>query len=154
VSRALATWPSWTGESGFTGSFEENLARTFPTSNTADLQILESGVTSEDTYVEQGLYWATGHVPMQQYVANKYHPDLLLAGMPTTDEFQHQFLGLVSPKLPNGAANPAFDDVDLNGVADGRVAAREGYIRTAYQEADELLTRARELMGKDPTTFV
>ena len=37
-------------------------------------------------------------------------------GMPTTDEFQHQFLGLVSPKLPNGAKNPAYDDVDLNGV--------------------------------------
>src|SRR6185436_9421302 len=133
------------------GSFEEYLARTFPTSTAADFAILESGVTSEDTYVEQGLYWATGHVPMLQYVANKYHPDLLLAGMPTTDEFQHQFLGLVSPKLPNGAANPAFDDVDLNGVPDGRVAAREAFIRTAYQEADEVLTLARSLMGTNVT---
>ena len=44
---------------------------------------------------------------MLDYVVDNYHPDLLLAGMPTTDEFQHQFLGLVSPKLPNGAANPA-----------------------------------------------
>ena len=34
------------------------------------------------------------------------------------------------------------------------MAAREAFIRTAYQEADEVLTRARELMGKDPTTFV
>ena len=57
-------------------------------------------------------------------------PDLLLAGMPTTDEFQHQFLGLVSPKLPGGAPNPAYDDVDLNGVPDGRVAEREAFIRT------------------------
>ena len=68
-------------------------------------------------------------------------PDLLLAGMPTTDEFQHQFLGLVSPKLPDGAPNPAYDDVDLNRVPDGRVAAREAFIRTAYEEADEVLTR-------------
>ena len=110
--------------------------------------------SSEETYVEQGLYWKTGHEPMLEYVVEKYDPDLLLAGMPTTDEFQHQFLGLVSPKLPNGAPNPAFDDVDLNGVPDGRVAAREAFIRTAYEEADEVLTRARELMGKDPTTFV
>ena len=42
----------------------------------------------------------------------------------------------------NGAPNPAFDDVDLNGVKDGRVAAREEFIRTAYQEADEVLTLA------------
>ena len=48
---------------------------------------------------------------MLEYVVHTYQPDLLLAGMPTTDEFQHQFLGLVSDKLPNGAANPAFDDV-------------------------------------------
>src|SRR6185436_13515127 len=98
------------------------------------------------------LYWKTGHLPMLEYVAKTYKPDLMLVGMPTTDEFQHQFLGLVSPKLPNGAANPAF--VDLNGSADGRVAAREGYIRTAYQEADETLTLARSLVGRDPLTFV
>ncbi|HET6662851.1 MAG TPA: hypothetical protein VFG94_01275, partial [Acidimicrobiales bacterium] len=87
--------------------------------------------------------WATGHLPMLEYVANKYQPDLMLVGMPTTDEFQHQFLGLVSPTLPGGAANPAYDDVDLNGVADGRVAEREAFIKTAYQESDETLTLAR-----------
>ena len=154
VSRAIASWPSWPGESGFSGDFAEYLAQKFPTSTAADFAILEAGVTSEETYTEQGLYWKTGHLPMLEYVVKTYKPDLLLAGMPTTDEFQHQFLGLVSPKLPGGAANPAYDDVDLNGKPDGRVAAREGFIRTAYEEADEVLTRARELMGKDPTTFV
>jgi 2',3'-cyclic-nucleotide 2'-phosphodiesterase (5'-nucleotidase family) len=83
---------------------------------------------------------------MLEYVVKKHDPDLLLVGMPTTDEFQHQFLGLVSPKLPNGAPNPAFDDVNLDGVKDKRVAARERFIRTAYEEADETLTLARELM--------
>ena len=154
VSRANATWPTWGGESGFTGSFEEYVARTFPTSTAADFAILEAGVTSEDTYVEQGLYWATGHKPMLEYVAKEYKPDLLLVGMPTTDEFQHQFLGLVSPKLPGGAANPAYDDVFVDGSKDGRVAEREAYIRTAYEEADEVLTLARSLVGKNPTTFV
>ena len=154
VSRAIATWPTWPGEPGFTGDFAEFLAQRFPTSTAADFAVLEAGVVSEETYVEQGLYWKTAHEPMLEYVVEKYDPDLLLAGMPTTDEFQHQFLGLVSPRLPNGAPNPAFDDVDANGVKDGRVAVREAFIRTAYQEADEVLTRARELMGKDPTTFV
>jgi len=154
VSRAIASWPSWPGEAGFSGDFAEYLAQKFPTSTAADYAILEAGITSEETYVEQGLYWKTGHLPMLEYVVQTYQPDLLLAGVPTTDEFQHQFLGLVSPKLPGGAPNPAYDDVDLNHKPDGRVAAREKFIRTAYQEADAVLTRARELMGADPTTFV
>ena len=116
--------------------------------------MLEAGVVSEETYVEQGLYWSTAHVPMMEYVVETYEPDLLLAGMPTTDEFQHQFLGLVTPTFPGGAPNPAFDDVDLNGEPDGRVSQRDGFIRAAYQEADEVLTKARQLMGSDPTTFV
>ena len=118
------------------------------------LALVVAGIVSEETYVEQGLYWETSHHPILRYIAGKYRPDLLLVGYPTTDEFQHQFLGLVSPKLPNGADNPAYDDVDLNGQPDGRVAEREGFLREAYEEADEVLTRARSLMGKDPTTFV
>jgi hypothetical protein len=154
VSRAIASWPTWKGEPGFTGDFAEYLAQKFPTSTAADFAILEAGVTSEETYVQQGLYWSTGHQPMLRYVARTYKPDLLMVGLPTTDEFQHQFLGLVSPTLPGGAANPAYDDVDLNGVADGRFAAREGFIRTAYEEADETLALARSLVGENPTTFV
>ncbi len=154
VSRALATWPAWPGEPGFSGDFAEYLAQKFKTSTAADFAVLEAGVVSEETYVEQGLYWKTAHLPMLEYVAQKYQPDHHRAGRPTTDEFQHQFLGLVSQKLPGGAPNPAYDDVDLNGVKDGRVAAREAFIREAYEEADEVLKRARELVGRDPTTFV
>ena len=153
VSRATATWPGFS-EPGFTGDFAEFLAQRFPTSTAADFAILESGITSEETYVEQGLYWSTAHLPMLEYVAKKYKPDLLLVGMPTTDEFQHQFLGLVSPTVPGGGPNPAYDDVDLNGVPDGRVAEREEFIKTAYKESDETLALARSLMSKDPTTFV
>ena len=70
--------------------------------------ILEAGVTSEETYVEQGLYWSTGHRPMLEYVVKTYQPDLLLAGMPTTDEFQHQFLGLVSHEAAGRRAEPGL----------------------------------------------
>jgi 2',3'-cyclic-nucleotide 2'-phosphodiesterase (5'-nucleotidase family) len=154
VSRATATWPTWPGEPGFTGDFAEYLAQKFPTSTAADFAVLEAGIVSEETYVEQGLAWATAHLPMLEYVMDTYQPDLLLAGYPTTDEFQHQFLGLVSPKLPGGAANPAYDDVNLDGVRDGRVAAREGFLRAAYEGADVALTLARRLAGRDPVTFV
>jgi 2',3'-cyclic-nucleotide 2'-phosphodiesterase (5'-nucleotidase family) len=154
VSRAIASWPTWGGAPSFTGDFAEYLAQKFPTSTAADFAVLEAGVVTEETYVEQGFYWSTAHLPMLEYVAKTYKPDLMLVGMPTTDEFQHQFLGLVSPTLPNGDANPAYDDVDLNGVPDGRVAIREGFIRAAYQESDETLTLARSLVGRDPLTFV
>lgn len=154
VSRAIATWPTWPGEPGFTGDFAEYLAQKFPTSTAADFAVLEAGIVSEDTYVQQGMYWKTGHLPMLEYIAKTYKPDLMLVGVPTTDEFSHQFLGLVTPKLPNGQANPAYDDVNVDGTKDGRVAQREAYIKGAYNEAEEVLTRARELMGDDPDTFV
>ena len=39
---------------------------------------------------------------------NTYHPDLLLAGVPTTDEFQHQFLGLVLDQAPERRGQPGL----------------------------------------------
>jgi 2',3'-cyclic-nucleotide 2'-phosphodiesterase (5'-nucleotidase family) len=156
VSRAIASWAAWPGDAAYPTAtdFAEYLAQRFPTSTAADFAILESGITSEETYVEQGQYWSTGHLPMLEYVVKTYKPDLLLAGYPTTDEFQHQFLGLITKTLPGGAANPAYDDVNLDGAKDGRVAQREAFIRGAYDGADRALTLARKLMGKDPTTFV
>ncbi|HYO44005.1 MAG TPA: alkaline phosphatase family protein, partial [Candidatus Limnocylindrales bacterium] len=154
VTRAIASWPTWPGEPGFTGDFAEYLAQRFPTSTAADFAILEAGITSEETYVEQGQYWSTAHLPMLRYVVKTYKPDLLLAGYPITDEFQHQFLGLVTKTLPGGAANPAYDDVNLDGTGDNRVRQREAFIRGAYDGADKALSYARKLMGDDPTTFV
>ena len=59
VSRALATWPGFS-EAGFTGDFAEYLAQKFPTSTAADFAVLEAGVVSEETYIEQG---CTGRPP-------------------------------------------------------------------------------------------
>ena len=130
VSRAIATWPTWPGEPGFTGDFAEFLAQKFPTSTAADFAVLEAGVVSEETYAAQGLYWSTGHQPMLQYVAKTYKPDLLLVGVPTTDEFQHQFLGLVSPTLPNGTAEPGVRRRQPRRHA-GRARARPGRASSA-----------------------
>ena len=87
--------------------------------------MLEAGIVSEDTYIEQGAYWEKLYHPLIKYVLAKYKPDLAMVGYPVTDEVQHQFLGLVTKKLPNGANNPAYDDVEVNGTTDNRVKQRE-----------------------------
>ena len=163
VSRAIASWPTWPGEPGFTGDFAEYVAQQFPTSTAGDFAILEAGIVSEETYVEQGLAFETFAQPLLTYLIESYQPDLALVGYPVTDEFQHQFLGLITPTLPGGAPNPAFDDVQVNGTPDGRVRARTEFIRRAYRGADDMVRLAQDLLagkhGKDrgrsnPTTFV
>ena len=55
------------------------------------------------------------------------------------------------PTLPNGGRNPAYDDVDLERRRTTAASTqREGFIRTAYEEADETLTLARKLIGQRP----
>lgn len=154
VTRAIASWPTWLGEDGFSGDFAEYIAQTFPTATSADYAILESGIVSEETYVEQALYWEAAYHPIIEYILTAYEPDLLMLGYPTTDEFSHQFLGLITPTLSNGDPNPAYDDVQVNGTPDGRVADREAFIQSAYEGADSTLGLARSLMGKNITTFV
>ena len=78
-------------------------------------------------------------------------PDLLLLGTPVTDEFSHQFLGLVTPTDIDGNPNPFYDDVTNDDVPDGRVDEREGYIRAAYQEADETLALGARADGRRRT---
>jgi 2',3'-cyclic-nucleotide 2'-phosphodiesterase (5'-nucleotidase family) len=154
VSRANASWPSWPGEFGFTGDFEEYIAQRMATSTAADFAILEAGIVSEETYVEQGLYWEVLYQPLIRYIMRIYKPDLAMVGYPVTDEFQHQFLGLVSPTLPGGAPNPAYDDVQVNGTPDNRVRQREAFIRRAYAGADATLGIVQAQMPNKVNTFV
>lgn len=153
VTRANASWVGWS-EPGFSGDFAEYIAQNFPTSTAADFAVLEAGIVSEETYVEQGMYWETGHHPLIEYILTKYQPDLLMMGYPVTDEFQHQFFGLISPTLPGGDPNPAYDDVQVNGTPDGRVAERTGFIQRAYSGADATLALAQSLMPANVNTFV
>ena len=150
VSRALATWPTWPGEAGFSGDFEEYIAQKFPTSMSADYAVLESGIVSEETYVQQGLFWETAYKPIIKYVLKKYKPDLAMIGYPLTDDFQHQFLGLTTPII----GNPAYDDMDGNGILDGRVTQRENFIKRAYRGADVTLALVKSLMPDKSPIFV
>ena len=67
MARANATWPGWS-EPGFTGDFEEYVAQKFATSQAGDFAPLEAGIVSEETYMEQGLYWETLYHPLMKYI--------------------------------------------------------------------------------------
>ena len=133
----------WPGEPGFTGDFEDYVAQKFPSSTAADFAILEAGIASEDTYIEQGQYWATGYQPMIKYVMNKYQPDLLLVGFPTPTSSSTSSSAW-SPRSCRTARNPAYDDVDLNGMPTAASSSARRYIRDAYEEADETMRLARD----------
>ena len=129
----------------------------------ADFAPLEGGVVDEDTYVEQGRDLERAYsLQVIRFILGELQPDtdLAMVGYPFTDEVSHQFMGLVSPTDIDGNPNPCydvtprFDDVTCTGRGTAhRVAIREGYIRSAYQDADEKLGITRELMGGNPTTF-
>jgi len=166
VQRANATYNAL----GLAGSaaFEETLNRDFPTSTAADFAPLEAGIVDEDTYVEQGLMWADAHFAYTRYIMGTgpvptvgggtitglgVVPDLLMLGNPVTDEFSHQFMALVTPTDIDGHPNPYFDDVTNDDIPDGRIDEREGYIRSAYEEADATLALGRSLMGTGTAAF-
>ena len=154
VQRVNATYNAL-GPAG-SDAFAEKLARDFPTSTAADFAPLEALIVDEDTYVEQGLKWADSHFAYLEYIFGPLgvKADLLFLGTPITDEFQHQFAGLLVPKDIDGRANPYYDNVDGMGAKDGRLDEREGYIRAAYHEADATVALGRKLMGKKDTTVM
>jgi 2',3'-cyclic-nucleotide 2'-phosphodiesterase (5'-nucleotidase family)/predicted AlkP superfamily phosphohydrolase/phosphomutase len=141
---------------------EKYIADNLPTAVSADFAPEEAGVIDEDTYVQQGrdLEAAYGDAVLD-YILGTLQPDtdLALVGYPFTDEVSHQFLGLVTPRDPDGSPNPCydatpkFDDVECTPNTANRVAVREAYIRSAYSAADAKLKLARDLMGGNPTTF-
>jgi 2',3'-cyclic-nucleotide 2'-phosphodiesterase (5'-nucleotidase family) len=154
VQRVNATYNAL-GAAG-SDAFAEKLARDFPTSTAADFAPLEALIVDEDTYVEQGLKWADAHFAYLRYIFGPLDvkPDMLFLGNPVTDEFSHQFLGLLVRKDIDGRPNPYYDDVNGDGTRDRRLREREGYIRAAYHEADATLGLGRELMGKKDTTVM
>ena len=136
-TRAIATWPTWPGEPGFTGTSRTSSPRRSRRRQAADFAVLEAGIVSEETYVEQGLYWETAYHPLIKYMLDTYQPDLALVGYPVTDEFQHQFLGLVTPDAAQRRAQPGLRR--RRGQRHARRPRRRSVRRSsarAYQGAD------------------
>ena len=135
---------------------EKYLAENVPTYVAADFAPEEARIIDEDTYVEQGrdLEKAYGDAVLQ-YILGTLQPDtqVALVGYPVTDEFSHQFMGLTTPTDMDGNPNPYYDDANGDGITDNRIAIRDGYIRSAYHEADAKLALTRQLMGTGATVF-
>jgi 2',3'-cyclic-nucleotide 2'-phosphodiesterase (5'-nucleotidase family) len=156
---ACAALPHLAGEDPLEAYIANNL---LPWS-AADFAPQEGGVVDEDTYVEQGRDLERAYsLQVINYILGDLQPDteLAMVGYPFTDEVSHQFMALTVKTDIDGNPNPCydvnpkFDDVTCTGRGTAnRVAIREGYIRSAYEDADEKLGVARKLMGGNPTTF-
>ena len=133
---------------------EKYLAEQLPSFISADFAPLEARIIDEETYAQQGrdLQKAASDAYLE-YILGTLQPDtdVSFVGYPVTDEFSHQFMGLVTPTDMDGNPNPYYDDLEGDGTPDGRLAIREGYIRSAYQEADAKLALTRSFM---PTATV
>jgi 2',3'-cyclic-nucleotide 2'-phosphodiesterase (5'-nucleotidase family)/predicted AlkP superfamily phosphohydrolase/phosphomutase len=137
------------------GTLENYLADNMPSAIAADFAPLEARIIDEATYVQQGRDLEKAYADaVMEYILGTLQPDtdLAMVGYPVTDEFSHQFMALYTPTDLDGNPNPYFDDVEGDGTKDNRTAIREGYVRSAYHEADAKLGRARQLMGGNPTT--
>ena len=107
----------------------------------------------EETYVEQGRTGRPATSRCSSTSSNPYDPDLRLVGMPTTDEFQHQFLGL-SRRCCRMASRP--------GLRRRRPERRHGPPRRRPRGIHPLGVPGSgrgpdagpQAVGKDPTTFV
>jgi len=164
IARANASYNALGGPGSI--AFEETLNASFPSSTAADFAPLEAGIVDEDTYVEQGMAWEDAHWAYLRYILGSaavptvtggsiaglhVQPQLLLVGYPGTDEFSHQFMGLVTPTDIDGNPNPYYDDLTNDNILDGRIAAREGYIRSAYETADATLALGKSLVDGTET---
>ena len=105
-------------------------------------------MVSEETYVEQALYWEKPHQPLLEYLINTYQPGPGAGRLPAHRRVPAPVPRPGLPTLPNGATNPAYDDVQVNGTPDGRVAAARGFIRRAYQGADTTMRLAQTLLRR------
>ncbi|HET9289685.1 MAG TPA: alkaline phosphatase family protein, partial [Actinomycetes bacterium] len=131
---------------------EKYIADNLPSWIAADFAPLEAHIIDEDTYVEQGLNLETRYGDaVVRFVLGELQPetDLAMVGFPVTDEFSHQFLGLLTPTDLDGRPNPFFDNVDGEGPRDNRIGVRTRYIRSAYHGADEKLGLTRRFMPRD-----
>jgi hypothetical protein len=135
---------------------EKHIAEHLPGYILSDSAPLRAGIIDEETFVQQGLELeAIYGNAVTSFILGVIQPDtdLALVGYPVPDQFQHQFLGLITPTDMDGKLNPCYDRARCQGAPDHRVAIREGYIRSAYTGGDAKLALARRFMGADSTIF-
>lgn len=131
---------------------QKYIADNLPPAVFGDFAPEEAGLIDENTWYQQVVELnQTYDTAVLNYVLKTLQPDtnVLLAGTDQTDEVSHQILGLITPKAPDGTANPYYDRVAGTGPRDHRTAQRLGFLRGAYHSADSRLGLVRSLIGAD-----
>ena len=127
----------------------------------ADFAPEEGGVVDEDTYVQQGRDLERAYsLQVINYMLGTLRADTELAMVGTRSPTRSRTSSWASSRRPSPAARQTRlrrrPEVrrHVHGPRHGPpVEIREGYIRSAYEDADEKLGVTRKLMGGDPTTF-
>ena len=155
VTRAIASWPTWPGAAGFTGTSTSSSRSGSRRSTAADFAVLEAGV------VERGDVRRAGPVLGDRPLADPRVRGQDLQARPAARRLSRRptssstsSSGSSARGCGNGARNPAYDDVELDGVRDGRVRAARGVHPRGVQGVRPDAALARRLMGNNPTTFV
>ncbi len=124
-------------------AFAETLAhRSSRRSIAADFAPLEAGIVDEDTYVQQGLIWKDAHFALPApHLRHAERSSRICCCSETRSRTSSATSSWRSTRRPTwtGTPNPYFDDVTNDDIPDGRTAIREGYVQSAYAEADETL---------------
>lgn len=149
LSQVRLYFTSVSRTNAFPASLSDYINNNLASTTAADYATLEAHIIDEETYVEQGLLWETTVHPIIEYILTTFQPDtdLAMVGYPVTDEFSHQFMALVTPSAE------VYDDVDRDGVPDGRVEERTSFIRRSYSGADSTLALVKSLMPENTPVF-
>ena len=124
---------------------EDYLAEHFPTRLGVGGPLAWEGLIDEATYAEAAALTVDFNTQALRWLLGEYAPDtnLALVGYINTDIIQHAMLALVTP------GTPVYDDANRDGLPDGRVEQRLGYLRGAYAGADQILAAAWDAMPPD-----
>ena len=105
----IASWPGWPGEPGFTRRLRGVRRPEVPHLHRGRLRHPRGRHRQRGDLRRAGPLLGDRPTCRSSSTSSEtYKPDLLLVGYPITDEFQHQFLGLVTPTLPGGARQPGL----------------------------------------------
>ena len=146
------SWPTWPGEPGFTGTFEDYVADHVPV------------VAGRRLRRARGRHRQRGHLRRAGAVLGDqlYHPIIKYVAREVPARSgdgrisDHRRVPAPVPRprhqdpAATATANPAYDDVEVNGTPDHRVRQREGYIRRAYSGADATMRLAQRLLDRAP----
>jgi hypothetical protein len=143
VSRAIASWPTWPGEPGFTGDFAEYLAQKFPTSTAGGLRDPRGRRHVRGDVRPAGA--CTGRPATSRCSSTSSEVQARTCSSPACRRPTSSSTSSSGSfgELPNGAVQPGHSTIRLNGVRRrvARHARRSSVPRT--RRADEVLTPPR-----------